>query len=387
MIRVIKNAKIFAPKYVGKLDVIFHNRIIHISKDVNPFFVPFEIEIYDASGLLLLPGLIDPHVHITGGGGEGGFETRTPELKISECIKNGITTVIGCLGTDGVTRSLENLYAKAKALENEGLNIFIYTGSYRLPPVTFTGSVIKDIVLIDKVIGVGEIAISDHRSSQPTFEEILRVVADARVGGMISGKPGTVNFHVGAGKRGIDYLFEIIQNTEIPIQHLYPTHMSRNKWLFEHGLEFAMRGGMIDLTALQPKNDESSKSEFNTIDAILKAYENNLLENITISSDGQGSLPKFDEMGNFVGLSVGSVSSVWHTIRKVVENGLPLEEAIKVSTTNPAKVFKLNKGRIEKGYDADFVLVNEETLEIVSVVSKGEFLMKDGVLKNLNFEF
>jgi len=387
MIRVIKNAKIFAPEYVGKVDVIFHNRIIHISKDVNPFFVPFEIEIYDASGLLLLPGLIDPHVHITGGGGEGGFETRTPELKISDCIKNGITTVIGCLGTDGVTRSLENLYAKAKALENEGLNTFIYTGSYRVPPVTFTGSVIKDIVLIDKVIGVGEIAISDHRSSQPTFEEILRIVADTRVGGMISGKPGIVNFHVGAGKRGIDYLFEIIQNTEIPIQHLYPTHMSRNKWLFEHGLEFAMKGGMIDLTALQPKNDESSKSEFNTIDAILKAYENNLLENITISSDGQGSLPKFDEMGNFVGLSVGSVSSVWHTIRKVVEKGLPLEEAIKVSTTNPAKVFKLNKGRIEKGYDADFVLVNEETLEIVSVVSKGEFLMKDGVLKNLNFEF
>jgi beta-aspartyl-dipeptidase (metallo-type) len=387
MIRVIKNAKIFAPKYVGKADVIFHNRIIHISKDVNPFFVPFEIEIYDASGLLLLPGLIDPHVHITGGGGEGGFETRTPELKISDCIKNGITTVIGCLGTDGVTRSLENLYAKAKALENEGLNTFIYTGSYRVPPVTFTGSVIKDIVLIDKVIGVGEIAISDHRSSQPTFEEILRIVADARVGGMISGKPGIVNFHVGAGKRGIDYLFEIIQNSEIPIQHLYPTHMSRNKWLFEHGLEFAMKGGVVDLTALQPKNDESSKSEFNTIDAILKAYENNLLENITISSDGQGSLPKFDEMGNFVGLSVGSVSSVWHTIRKVVEKGLPLEEAIKVSTTNPAKVFKLNKGRIEKGYDADFVLVNEETLEIVSVVSKGEFLMKDGVLKNLNFEF
>lgn len=387
MVRIIKNAKIFAPKYVGKADVIFHNRIIHISKDINPFFFPFEVEIYDASGLLLLPGLIDPHVHITGGGGEGGFETRTPELKISDCIKNGITTVIGCLGTDGVTRSLENLYAKAKSLENEGLSTFIYTGSYRVPPVTFTGSVVKDIVLIDKVIGVGEIAISDHRSSQPTFEEILRIVADARVGGMISGKAGIVNFHVGAGKRGIDYLFEIIKNTEIPIHHLYPTHMSRNERLFEQGLEFATKGGMIDLTALQPENDEPSKREFNTVDAILKAYENKLLENITISSDGQGSLPKFDEMGTVVGLSVGSVSSVWYTIRKVVERGLPLEKAIEVSTINPAKVFKLSKGRIEKGYDADFILVNEENLEIVSVVSKGEFLMKDGVLKNLNFEF
>ncbi|WP_448378726.1 beta-aspartyl-peptidase [Fervidobacterium sp.] len=387
MIRVIKNAKIFAPKYVGKADAVFDNKIIHIGKDINPFFFPFEVEIYDASGLLLLPGLIDPHVHITGGGGEGGFETRTPELKISDCIKNGITTVIGCLGTDGVTRSLENLYAKAKALENEGLNAFIYTGSYRVPPVTFTGSVMRDMVLIDKVIGVGEIAISDHRSSQPTFEEILRIVADARVGGMISGKPGIVNFHVGAGREGINYLFEIIRNTEIPVQHLYPTHMNRSKWLFEQGLEFASKGGVIDLTALQPKYDEPCKGEFNTVDAIFKAYENKLLRNITISSDGQGSLPKFDEKGDFVGLDVGSVSSVWHTIRKVVEKGLPLEEAIQVSTVNPAKVFKLNKGKVERGYDADLVLVNEENLEIVSVVSKGEFLMKDGVLKNLNFEF
>ncbi|AMW33200.1 beta-aspartyl-dipeptidase (metallo-type) [Fervidobacterium changbaicum] len=387
MIKIIKNAKVFSPEYIGKKDVIFYHKVIHVGEGVNTSVLPFEHEIYDANGLLLLPGLIDPHVHITGGGGEGGFETRTPELKISDCIRSGVTTVVGCLGTDGITRSLENLYAKAKSLESEGLNTFIYTGSYRVPPVTFTGSIMRDIVLIDKVIGVGEIAISDHRSSQPTLEEILRIVADIRVGGMISGKAGIVNFHVGSGKRGIEYLFDIIEKTEIPIQHLYPTHMSRSRKLFEQGLEFAKRGGTIDLTALQPKDAEFVRAEFTTIDAICEAYENGLLDNVTISSDGQGSLPKFDDNGNFVGLDVGSVSAVWYTIRKVLEKGLPLAEVLKISTTNPARVFKLNKGKIAKGQDADFILVDEQSFEIVSVISKGEFLMKDGVMKNLNFEF
>ncbi|MGQ9855958.1 MAG: beta-aspartyl-peptidase [Fervidobacterium sp.] len=381
MLRMIKNVKVFAPEYIGIRDIIFDREILYVGESINTDVLPFEIEVYDASGLYLIPGLIDPHVHITGGGGEGGFVTRTPELDFSECVKNGITTVIGCLGTDGITRSLENLYAKAKALESEGLNTYIYTGSYRIPPVTFTGSVMKDIVLIDKVIGVGEIAISDHRSSQPTFEEIARIVADTRVASLLSGKPGIVNFHVGAGSRGIDYLFKLIDTTEIPIHHLYPTHMSRNRTLFEQGLEFAKRGGTIDLTALQPDELSIETEEFNIVNCIVEVYENKMLDNVTISSDGQGSLPRFDKDGRFLGLSVGSVASVLHTLKRVVEKGVPLENALKVSTTNPAKVFNLKKGKIIKWYDADLVVVDLESWKIRTVVSRGEFVMKDNIVK------
>jgi beta-aspartyl-dipeptidase (metallo-type) len=386
MLKIIKNAKVFSPKYIGQCDLLFDKEILYIDNHID-LSNSLDIEIYDAKGLYLIPGLIDPHVHIVGGGGEGGFVTRTPELKISDCIKNGITTVIGCLGTDGITRSLEDLYAKAKAMELEGLNTFIYTGSYRIPPITFTGSIMKDLILIDKVIGVGELAISDHRSSQPTFEELLRIVADTRVGGMLSGKPGIVNFHIGDGERGIDYLFDIVDKTEIPISHLYPTHMNRNKKLFKSGLEFAKKGGVIDLTALQPgESGERSKGNFTTVDCVLEAFENGLLDSITISSDGQGSLPRFDEKGNFTGLSVGSVGAILYTLRKVVEKGVPIEEAIKVATVNQARIFNLNKGCISQGYDADFVLIDFESWSIRSVVSKGQFLLKDEVMKSFTFE-
>lgn len=383
MLKLVKNAYVYAPEEIGIVDILIAgDKIAWIEKEMN-VLVP-EIEVYDAKGLIVIPGLIDPHVHITGGGGEGGFSTRTPELKISDCVRNGVTTVIGCLGTDGITRSLENLYAKAKALEIEGLTSYIYTGSYRVPTVTFTGSIQKDLVLIDKVIGTGEIAISDHRSSQPTFEEILRIVADTRVGGMISGKPGIVNFHVGDGERGIEWLFEIVQKTEIPIKHLYPTHMSRNKKLFEHGLEFAKIGGYNDLTALQPSEDINN-FDFNTIDAIVIAYNNGLLDKITISSDGQGSLPKFDKNRNFIGLDVGNVSALLYTIKLAVERGVKFEDAIKLSTTNPARVFELKtKGKISVGYDADIVFLKD--WQVVSVLSRGEFLMKQGEIKKFNFE-
>ncbi|MEN3043047.1 MAG: beta-aspartyl-peptidase [Fervidobacterium sp.] len=383
MIKLIKNAYVYSPKYLGSVDILIAgSKIVRIEREMN-ILMP-DVEVYNASGLIAIPGLIDPHVHITGGGGEGGFSTRTPELRIKDCIMNGVTTVVGCLGTDNVTRSLENLYAKSKALEKEGLNTYIYTGSYRIPPITFTGSVQKDLILIDKVIGVGEIAISDHRSSQPTYEEILRVVSDARVGGMISGKPGIVNFHIGSGARGIDWLFDIIKYTEIPIKHLYPTHMSRNKKLFENGLEFVKMGGYIDLTALQPSEDINI-SEFNTIDGILMAYENGLFDNVTISSDGQGSLPKFDKNGNLVGLDVGSVGALIHTIKIVVQRGVKFEDAIKLSTVNVANVIELKeKGRISPGCDADIVFLKD--WDVVSVISKGEFLMKEGQLKSFWFE-
>ncbi len=380
--KLIKNACIYAPEYIGKRDILIAGKtIIAIEENIN--FPLFDVEIYDAIGLIAVPGLIDPHVHITGGGGEGGFSTRTPELKISDCIKNGVTTVIGCLGTDGITRSLENLYAKSKAMEEFGISTYIYTGSYSVPPVTFTGSIQKDIILIDKVIGVGEIAISDHRSSQPTFEEIVRIISDSRVGGMIAKKSGIVNFHVGNGERGIEMLFEIVKRTEIPIKHIYPTHISRSKKLFEQGLEFAKLGGMIDLTALQP--GENHDFGFNTVDAVIQTFDNKLIDNVTISSDGQGSLPNFDKNGNFIGLGVGSVGALLHTIKKIVEKGVKFDEVLRIATVNTSKVFNFSKkGRIAKNFDADIVFLRD--WEVVSVISRGEFLMKDGNLKPINFE-
>ncbi|MDI6863477.1 MAG: amidohydrolase family protein, partial [Pseudothermotoga sp.] len=207
---LLKNATVYSPEPLGVRDILLAvDRIVAIEEQLT-VCLP-NLSVIDCSGKIAVPGFIDSHVHILGGGGEGGFRTRTYELSFSDLVRAGITTVVGCLGTDGVTRSLESLYAKAKALEEEGVSSYIYVGSYRVPPVTLTGSIIKDIVLIDKVIGVGEVAISDHRSSQPTLDELKRLAADARIGGMLSGKAGVVNVHVGDGPTMLEPLTNVVK--------------------------------------------------------------------------------------------------------------------------------------------------------------------------------
>ena len=150
---LVKNAEVYAPEYLGKKDVLIcGGKIEKIQDEIGS--LPVECEVLDAEGKMLTPGFIDQHVHITGGGGEGSFHTRTPELQLSELVENGITTVIGLLGTDGITRSVENLYAKTKALCEEGVSAYMLTGAYGYPNPTITGEVDRDIVFIDEILGV-----------------------------------------------------------------------------------------------------------------------------------------------------------------------------------------------------------------------------------------
>jgi len=381
MIKLIKNGKVYGPEYLGKKDLLIVDRRIGAIEDnieVPEDFV--NIEVIDAEGNLVVPGFIDSHVHIIGGGGEGGFATRTPEIQLTDITLAGVTTVVGCLGTDGTTRHMTSLLAKARALEEEGLTTYIYTGSYQIPVRTITGKCRDDIILIDKIIGVGEVAISDHRSSQPTRDEIAKIAAEARVGGMLSGKCGIVNLHLGDGPRQLEYLINIVKNTEIPADQFLPTHLNRNISLLKASIDFARLGGYIDLTT-------SSDPEF-LEDGEVRASEGLKMllewgvpiENITFSSDGQGSLPLFDKDKKLIGLGIGEVKSLHREFKSaVLDKEVPIEDALKVVTSNVAKVLKLNtKGRIVRGNDADLVILNKENLNIDTVLSRGEIMVYRG---------
>lgn len=381
MIKVIKDVKIYAPEYLGKKDlVISSNKIegIYDSLDIPENFI--NIEVIDGKNKLLFPGFIDNHVHINGAGGEGGFKMRTPEISLSDLTKAGITTVVGCIGTDGVCRDMSSLIAKAKALEEEGITTYCYTGSYEIPVKTLTGSIKKDIMLIDKVIGIGEIAISDTRSSQATYDELVQAIAQSRVGGLLSGKSGIVNIHLGDGTRKLGYLFRLADETELPITQILPTHINRNGDLFKSGEEYINKGGYIDFTTSTPE-DQLAPGELSASEALSILIKNKSnVENVTFSSDGNGSMPIFDDKGKLIKIGICSVSSLYEEVRKCIETyEIPIEEALKVITSNVSRVLKLeNKGSIEVGKDADLVLVDENTLEIDTVIAMGRLMVKNG---------
>jgi beta-aspartyl-dipeptidase (metallo-type) len=367
---LVKNAQVFGPEPMGIQDLlVVAGKIVLIGKGLEK--PPWVKEVLDGEERPLVPGLIDLHVHLLGGGGEAGPASRLPEVTFEELVAAGITTCVGCLGTDDVTRHLEDLLAKARALSIQGLTAYIYTGSYRVPPVTLTGSVRRDLVLIPEVIGVGEIAISDHRSSQPTLEELLKIAADARVGGMLAGKRGLVHLHVGSAPQRLSLLWQAIETTPIPITQFHPTHVNRTPELLEEAARWVKAGGTADLTA------PSSTLTWELAEAIeVLAEADPSWERFTLSSDGGGSMPKFDEAGNLVGYASGDVRALWASVQALAQKGFLLEKALRLVTSNPARILGLpGKGRIALGHDADFLLL-DENLRICATVARGRILFR-----------
>jgi beta-aspartyl-dipeptidase (metallo-type) len=374
---LIKNVEVFTPELIGKKDVLLAGKkIVAIEENIDlPQNLKFQV--IDAAGLKLTPGFIDAHVHIAGAGGEGGPATRTPEIQLSMLVKAGVTTVIGCLGTDGITRNVESVLMKAKGLRDEGMSAWIYTGAYQVPTPTITGEVGKDVALIEEVIGVGEVAISDHRSSCPTTEELIRITEHARVGGMLGGKAGIINMHMGDAKNPFLPIHDAVAKSELNYKQFYPTHCNRNDYIFEDAKEYGKKGWVDITTSSYPYFPQYEIKPSKTIRQLLDAGVP--IEHITFTSDACGSLPDFDPVtGDLRQLEMGHPdANLREIVDAVKEENIPFETALKVVTSNPAAALKLkHKGNVAVGKDADILLFDND-LNLKYVIAMGTVMMDD----------
>ncbi|WP_053366365.1 beta-aspartyl-peptidase [Bacillus sp. FJAT-27245] len=381
MLTLIKNGIVYSPDFLGKKDIlIVRDQIGFVEDEIRQPSDFVEIDVIDAEGKYIFPGFIDSHVHIMGAGGEGGFRLRTPELMLTDVTTAGITTVVGVIGDDATTRTMASLIGKAYALEEEGISTYIHTGSYQVPVRTLFDRIEDDLILIDKVIGVGEIAIADERSSQPTVEDIAKIAAAAKSGGKMLGKAGILNIHVGTGSDKLSIIEKVIEETNVPISQFQVTHINRYRELFESAKQYAKKGGYIDLTtstdykSLETTEIKCSKGLREIID------EGVPLENVTFTSDGMISLPTYDEEGNQTGYKLGLPKYLYEEVKDaILEEGVPIEKALRVITANPADILQIKKkGYIEAGRDADLVIVEPDTLEIVDVFAKGKKMVEGG---------
>lgn len=373
---LLEQIEVYAPEYIGIRDVLIAGKqIIKIAEKIS--YGNLELKILDGRGKKLVPGFIDQHVHLIGGGGEGGFHTRTPETPFSKLVLGGITTVVGVLGTDSTTRSVENLLAKVKALKTEGISAYMTTGAYSHPSVTLTGSVGKDITFLEEVIGL-KLAISDHRASYIDESILEQLASQVRTAGMFSGKAGICVLHMGDGKNTLKPIWEVLENSEIPIRHFLPTHVNRKKEVWEDSIMFLEAGGYIDITSSFEEDDYLSASQ-----AIQEIKKRGLsTKRISFSSDGYGSAPVFDEKGNLIKITYSPVDTNYKEVKKLVETyKMPLEEALELITKNPAEQFRWypQKGAIQEGSDADLVVLDEK-LEIFGVFALGEACFWNGIL-------
>lgn len=372
---LIKGAEVYAPEYLGKKDVLIAGeKIERIGEDLPEYE---GCQAIDGTGRIVAPGFIDRHVHITGGGGEGSFHTQAPQVQLSDLIRGGVTTVVGLLGTDGISRSTENLVAKAKALKEEGISAYCCCGAYGHPGPTITGSISRDIMFVDEIIGL-KLAVSDHRAPNITVDELIRLGSDVRTAGMLSGKAGFVCLHMGGDDRALSPVFEALERTSIPVKTFQPTHVGRAKKLQEDAFKLAKMGGTIDFTCGQ--FEEKIKELAASLRAAKEAGVP--MDKVTISSDGQGSWSNYDAAGNLTEMGVSSVDTMYRQVVYQVQNeNMSLEEALSLGTRNVAKALEVypKKGAVHEGSDADVLVLNGD-LSMNTVIARGSLMMQDGVL-------
>jgi beta-aspartyl-dipeptidase (metallo-type) len=357
MFTLIENGELYGPEPLGPQAVLIVNDVIAKIGVVNRRAIEaigVDVDVIDASGCVVTPGLIDPHEHLLGGSGENGFSTQTPEISLSEIVSCGITTVVGCLGVDTTMKTLPGLLAKAKGLKEEGINAFIYSGGYNVPPTTITSSIRDDLLFIDEVIGAGEIAIADHRSTQPKVDELARLVSDARIGGLLARKSGVAHFHVGAGGDRLSLLRQLIDGHEIDPVCLYPTHITRSEALLKEAVDMTRSGSYVDMDTTEENLSRSLH---------LYLEHGGDLRKLTVSSDASITSPRL----------------VYEQIKGCVQEGFPLAQMLALATSNTAQVLRLrNKGRLAVGKAADVLVLRKGSLEIVEVISLGRRMVKNG---------
>jgi len=361
-----KNLHVYTPKDLGKKDILLYgDKIIKVADDIAPPFLD-ETIVKDYEGYICFPGFVDGHVHIIGGGGERGFFTRTTPQSEMDFFKSGTTTVIGVLGTDGVTRTHRELLGQARKFTHNHLKTYLMTGSYALPLVTLLDDLQEDIVFIPEYIGIGEIAISDHRSSGVTIDEFRRMLLKARVAGMLASKAGKAIIHVGAVKTGLQLLREALSLGDISPHQMLPTHINRTAQTLLEGKDWIEHyGGYVDFTA--------GEKSIEGINHLLN--ENIPVENILCSSDGWGSMPVFDEKGNFVSVKTAPVDTLYKAFKQLaIDNGHSIEDCLKIFTSNVADFFGISKegyGYIHEDGVASFVIA-DKSLTILETYSQGE---------------
>ena len=378
MLKLIKGGEVYAPQKTGVRDILLAGKQILAIGENLAAPAGLETETVDAAGKIVIPGYIDTHMHLLGGGGGNGPMSRSHEIDVSTLAKAGITTVCGTLGINTVSFSLRHMMMTLLSLEMHGISSYMYTGGYQFPAVTLMDSVMSDIALIEKVVGV-KIALFDVLGSHPSNEALKELASKVCLGGRLGGKPAQIHAHLGETEGRLKDVADLLISMGLPTSILVATHVNRSEKVLKMSVEAGLEGVMLDITALYTPDNDLPESIYPAT-AYKRLRDANVpVENLTMSSDGNAVQPIRDENGVIVRYDLTSAAACAIEVKKaVMRDMIPLEDILPLVTTNAAKRLGVDgsKGSIAPGKDADIVFL-DKNLEVDTVFAKGKLMLKD----------
>ncbi len=172
---LIKNARVVDPanNIDGVLDILIDgSRVAKVSKDIQADGA----EVIDASGRIVLPGLVDMHVHLREPGRE---DKETVETGTRAALAGGITSVLAMPNTTPAMDSAENIkFFKSIVARSAKANVFI------------AGAITKarrgdEVVLVEPLKKEGVLAITDDGSSVDRDDIMLSAMQQAACAGIV----------------------------------------------------------------------------------------------------------------------------------------------------------------------------------------------------------
>lgn len=350
---LLRGARVCGPSGVPEVgDVLLAGTAIAaVAPDLGSVPGALPVAEVDVSGHLLLPSFVDQHSHPTGGGGGGGPETLSSPIPFAEYVAAGIGTVVGCSGNDSVVRRPEALLARVKGLRRLGLNAHLLTGEIGYPPETITGSIRRDLALIDEVRGVK--AAVGGRGSIVRRRQLADLAGEAARGSRSAGKAPLLHLHLEPDVASIRLVARAVAHGDVAPETVTVTHVNWNDAVLDEAIGLAERGVNLDVTAcIRPEYFPGTIDPLVALRALLDQVDP---ARVTISSDAGGNHPGPD--GTLVLHQPGLLADVFASGLRT--GLLTVPELVQVFSTNPAARLGLTDvGAVRVGARADVLLVD-----------------------------
>ena len=357
---LIKNCRMIIDGEEQFKDILVENgKIVSIEDDLSG--VSFD-EIIDAAGNYVISGIIDPHVHMRDPGMTHKEDFTTGSMA---CAKGGITTFFDMPNTVPNTITEETLLEKKKLHKGKSyVDYGFWFGGSKADNHDEVKKV-QDKVIAIKVfmnVSTGNMLVEDEKVLEDIFKNSKLVGVHAE-GEMI---PKAIS---------------LSEKLDVPV---YLCHLSTKEDV-QYVREAKKKGlkvyGEVTPHHLFLNISDVEKNPLLRMKPELKTKEDNeaLWEGIldgTIDTIGTDHAPhRIEEKKAKLTFGIpGAENSLEMMLKAVRCDKISLEKLMKIMSENTAEIFGLkNKGKIAAGYDADLVIVDMTTEEIISqenVISK-----------------